>query len=259
MPEPEKTSEQQENNGANEKHRTNWFIAAWTKQKYETYKAATHRYVKKWFEGPWWFQEKEPVARFTGWVALYTLALACLGGLQTCILSNQLREMRVEQRAWIAPQQIVAPENFQQHKDEDAAIGLRFENTGKEPAFDLNVPIEVDVIEGTQWLDENFLRRKVREMLSNRSCDSFDISPDTQKGRTVFPGAHGSVRKDLNHEKAYRGSTHPGYFVMVVACFIYRTADSVRRSEFCGVLDHPNRSNDDKWQSVFCPVHNSAN
>jgi hypothetical protein len=187
---------------------------------------------------------------------LLLIAAAVIALMQWHTLEKTDQTLRAQRRAWIAPEQIVVPDNFQQGKDEDAALGVRFKNTGNEPAFDLNYPIEIDVIEGSHWLDQNFLRRKTLEMLGNRSCDSFDIS---SKGRTVFPGASGSIRKDLDHERAHRGSTHPGYFVIVVACLVYRTAEAIRRSEFCGVLDHPNRSNDEKRPTVFCPVHNRAN
>jgi hypothetical protein len=87
-------------------------------------------------------------------------------------------------------------------------------------------------------------------MLRNRKCDSFD---SYQKGRTVFPGASGSIRKDLDHEKAHRGANNPGYFVIVVSCLVYRTAEATRRSEFCGVLDHPNRSNNEKGKLFSAP------
>jgi hypothetical protein len=187
---------------------------------------------------------------------LLLIAAAAIAWMQWHTLEKTDQTLKAQRRAWIAPEQIVVPDNFDQGKDEDAALGLRFKNTGNEPAFDLNIAADIDVIEGKQWLDEQFLSRKTIEMLSNSKCDSLDIST---KGRTVFPGASGSIRKDLDHEKAHRGATHPGFFVIVVACLVYRTAEATRRSEFCGVLDHPNRSNNEKRQTVFCPVHNGAN
>jgi hypothetical protein len=170
-------------------------------------------------------------------------------------IREQLVEMRIENRAWISPEQIVAPENFQEHKDEDAAIGLRFQNTGKEPAFDLNNLMGVDVIDGPKWRDNDFMRGKVRDMLGGGSCDDLGTSSD---GRTIFPGQHAGFLMDLDHEKALRGSTDPNYLVMVVSCFAYQTTTGVHRSQFCGVLGHPNRSNDNKWQTIFCGVNNRA-
>jgi len=61
---PPKTSENQQEDGAQEQSSANRFSTAWAKQKYETYKASAYRYAKEYFERPWWFQEKEAIARF---------------------------------------------------------------------------------------------------------------------------------------------------------------------------------------------------
>jgi hypothetical protein len=197
------------------------------------------------------------VGRWTRWLVVVGAITTAVLALQTCILKNQLTETRLEQRAWIAPERIIAPENFQQGKDEPAAIGLAFQNTGKEPAFDVNVEGGLDIIEGVKWRDNSFMQAKVRELLKNRTCKDIDTLPN---GRTVFPGQHPSVLDDLEQEKAFKAA-HPenGYLAVVVACFVYRTMDEIHWSEFCGVLAPPNRSNDNKWQTVFCGVHNRAN
>lgn len=195
-------------------------------------------------------------------IMFFTAAAVCVGYYQWRALRSsdeaireQLVEMRIESRAWISPEQIVAPENFQEHKDEDAAIGLRFQNTGKEPAIDLNSLMGVDVIDGPKWRDNDFMRGKVRDMLGGGTCDDLGTSTD---GRTVFPGQHAGFLMDLDHEKALRGSTDPNYLVMVVGCFAYQTTTGVHRTQFCGILGHPNQSNDNKWQTIFCGVNNKA-
>src|SRR5229473_433725 len=102
MTDPEKAPEQQKGNTP-EKQCCPWQLAAaWTKQKYETYKTHSGSYAKEYSKRPWWFQQTDPVAKFTGWVAIYTLALAIVASLQTCVLNNQLEEARVDQRPWIS-------------------------------------------------------------------------------------------------------------------------------------------------------------
>lgn len=76
----------------------------WAKQQYETCKSYAYRYAEKYLSGVWWFNNPDKVAKFTGWVAFFTLALAITAGLQTCILDNQLNEMRDEQRPWLSVQ-----------------------------------------------------------------------------------------------------------------------------------------------------------
>jgi hypothetical protein len=102
MSDAEERPEQQEKEAKDKKSGPYALAAIWTKQKYEACKANSKRYAEKGFGGPWWFRQTDPIARFTGWVALFTLVLAGVAGLQTCVLSNQLTEMRAEQRPWIS-------------------------------------------------------------------------------------------------------------------------------------------------------------
>ena len=76
----------------------------------------------------------------------------------------------------------------------------------------------------------------------------------------IFPGQHPALFKDLERGKSFKAS-HPenGYLVLVVSCFIYRTMNEVHWTQFCGLLAPPNRSNDNKWQSIFCGIDNRAN
>lgn len=188
-------------------------------------------------------------------VALATVVLAAIAYLQWLTLEKTDQTMRLQQRAWIAPGHLVPPQNFVDQKEEDAAIGLTFQNVGKEPAIEMNEQIEVDVVDADKWRDNAFIDAKVREMLGS-GCESLRPSPD---GRAILPSTPRTDYRDLEADKAIKASKdQTNYFVLAAACFAYRTLDKVHRSEFCGVLAPPNRSNDFKWQTVLCTVHNGA-
>ena len=60
----------------------------WTKEQYKAYAQNAYRYSKEWLRGPWWFREKDQIAKFTGWVAAYTAILMGVAFLQFCTLQN---------------------------------------------------------------------------------------------------------------------------------------------------------------------------
>ena len=85
------------------------------------------------------FKKKRP-SPDSGWVAIYTLVLAAVAGLQTCVLSNQLQEMREENRPWIYAE-TVDPWSQLLITDTNAEIVLRFNlmNTGRFPSRFTNI------------------------------------------------------------------------------------------------------------------------
>jgi hypothetical protein len=191
----------------------------------------------------------------TAVLALFTGLLVFVALLQWRTLEKTDQTMKLQQRAWIAPGRIIPPQNFTEQKEEAAAIGLTFQNVGKEPAIEVNEIMRTDIMEASKWRDNAFLDVKAREMLGAR-CEKFDPSP---QGRALFPGTTAAIYVDLEVDKAIKASRdQTNYFALVVACFAYRTLNEVHRSRFCGVLGPPNRSNDLKWQSVLCAVHNGA-
>lgn len=88
MAEPEKPSDQQPRNGEQKKNDAQPLTSNWAKLQYETYKERAYSAYKKCFEEPWWFQEKEPIARLTGYLTLYTGVLAIVATLQFCALHD---------------------------------------------------------------------------------------------------------------------------------------------------------------------------
>ena len=83
----------------------------------------------------WANKATEPLTLFTGVVAAFTIFLVIVGGLQLCILRNQLTEMRNEQRPWISIiPKIESPLTYD--ADGAARIMLKFtlKNVGHLPA-----------------------------------------------------------------------------------------------------------------------------
>lgn len=200
------------------------------------------------------FARWDALTFFTAVLALFTGLLVFVALLQWRTLEKTDQTMKLQQRAWIAPGRIIPPQNFTEQKEEAAAIGLTFQNIGKEPAIEVSDEMRTDIIEASKWRDNAFLDAKAREMLRGR-CE-LDPSP---QGRALFPGTTAAIYVDLEVDKAIKASRdQTNYFALVVACFAYRTLNEVHRSRFCGVLGPPNRSNDFKWQSVLCAVHNGA-
>src|SRR5438477_6454456 len=132
MPQPEDAARQTQSDSRKTQDLAKPFSARWAKQQYDACKVSALRYAKTVLERPWWFKEKEPVARFTGWVAIYAFALATVAGLQTCILNNQLSEMRTENRPWIGIENIKAGAL---QSDSPLTVEITLRNTGKTPAF----------------------------------------------------------------------------------------------------------------------------
>jgi hypothetical protein len=199
-------------------------------------------------------QKRDSERRYFGEAITFLALLAAAGVaiLQWHTLEKTDDTLRVQRRAWIAPDRIVPPQNFIDEIEEDAAIGLSFRNVGKEPALKTTETVLVDIIQVDDW--QNIAKAKVKELLGKK-CDEFNPTPD---GRTIFPDLPRSRLVDLNAEKAIKASKHKTHFVIVVGCFSYETLNEIHRSQFCGVLAPPNRSNDNKWQTVLCEVHNGA-
>src|SRR5262245_48154087 len=148
------------------------------------------------------FVAQNALVVFTAVLAFFTGLLVVVAGLQWQTLEKTDQTMRLQQRAWIAPGRLVAPQNFMDQKEEAAAIGLNFQNVGKEPAIKMNETIRVDIVEASKWGDDAFIDIKVRELLGRR-CESFDPLAD---GRAIFPGTPAARYIDLEAGKAIKAS-----------------------------------------------------
>jgi hypothetical protein len=111
-----------------------------TKEQYKAYAAHKYHHYKEWLSEPWWFQEKEPLAKFTGWVAAFTFVLVIVAALQLCTLEKTDQTLNqtflVGNRAWISPITIALTDLPVNGKP--ISIGLTYNNVGKLPALDLH-------------------------------------------------------------------------------------------------------------------------
>src|SRR5438874_13317816 len=73
----------------------------WAKEHYKAYAATAYHYCREYFKGPWWFNHSDHIAKFTGWVAFFTLILAIVGILQWLTLKNTDETARQTQRAFV--------------------------------------------------------------------------------------------------------------------------------------------------------------
>lgn len=146
MSDAKRTSQEQQNSSSEKQHRAYSFVSAWAKQQYETCKETTCTYYKKWFKGPWWFQETDPIARFTGWLAAFTAVLVFVSVLQFCTLSSttgimrsQLDILEREQRPLIWLTNIDQPTFREIPSTTTGRIfwNFFFENSGKDRALNI--------------------------------------------------------------------------------------------------------------------------
>lgn len=193
--------------------------------------------------------EKEPhccdwnrVAKISGWTKFSAVAEAFFGAAllgaavaqifvyshQARTMDNQLRETRLEDRAWIAPITATSPVP-KLHTGLDVAI--HFVNTGKEPAT------------SAKFVAEAFWRTDPAEpnFHPNKTIDTYITACRKGKVRMeplgmVYPTANGPQRGA--HARFHKGfvdqSVIQGTKLLVVAgCFRYGTQGERHSSGFC--------------------------
>ena len=160
-------------------------------------------------------------------------------------------------RAWLAPGKIMVPPEFKitQERRESAAIYFYFQNVGKGPAININEVLKFDTIEMGKFRDDDFMKKKIIEMLDGQDCDQ---RAEKEKGRPIFPGLKASIGVDLEADKVAQAIDGKDHYILATGCLIYRTMDEIHRSEFCMILVKPDKSNAFEWQNALCGVHNRA-
>jgi hypothetical protein len=209
----------------------------------------------------------QEIAHWTRVVGIWTRVLAGVAvitagvlGMQTCVLYNQLTQMKVDQRAWLAPKNIDYPAGFAMQANgpyKPTTIGFNFTNTGKEPATLVNRVIGYKFLDNTPW-DRAQVASKIDEILGNRSCKDLEANPN---GDTVFPSDAQNLSFALNASEAQivQGG---GHWMMIAGCLIYRTIEATHWTEVCRFLDpiDPSvTSGPPGFRTAICPIHNQAN
>jgi hypothetical protein len=104
------------------------------------------RKSKKHPEAPvkWWFQEKEPIAKFTGWLVAWTFLLFLATIISAAILYKTDETLRVTlevtQRPWVALEvKVGGPFTYDTSNGARAALSVTIRNTGHSPASNVRI------------------------------------------------------------------------------------------------------------------------
>src|SRR5262249_23953262 len=114
--------------------------------------------------------------------ATYLLAFIAL--LQFVALYNTDYTLRLQQRAWIAPRSIAAPENIVSGANEYTEIFIPYENIGSGPSTKMNHQLFATALPTDQFRNETALAKIIKEHLGGKTCDQFYLD---KEGRAVFP------------------------------------------------------------------------
>jgi len=169
-----------------------------------------------------WFGQRDPIARFTFYVGVFTLLLVVVGALQTYTLINQLDEARIEQRPWVYTDPPVIVGRLSMNDNGWWVIPLEFDfhNTGHLPAraavlnIEQHGALKFDEIQDIQKKQCGFINRK--------------IDRSKQSGDPVFPGQvfklNGSFGISGDEWGAASGSRNSGPWF--VGCILYQQPGS---------------------------------
>jgi hypothetical protein len=145
MSNPQGTPEQEQENGAKEKDSSKALNPIGAKEQQESSYKHAYAKCKKYFKGPWWFQEKDAVARFTGWLAVYTGVLVIVSALQFCTLNNTDKTLRdtleasdASNRAFVFPKSVRFERNIENSQN-NWRFSIEWENSGNTPPVDLRL------------------------------------------------------------------------------------------------------------------------
>jgi hypothetical protein len=175
-------------------------------------------------------------------------------------IRGQLEEMRIEQRAWLAPKNITTLPDFVMHPNppfRKSVIDFSFANTGKEPAIYVNRVVDYRFINNA-W-DKDQISKKIADILKGKSCKEIGSDPE---GSTVFPNETERVYFQLSEDDAQTalGGDH---WLMVGGCLIYQTMKETHWSDVCRILDPIDTDlfldRKPGFNNLVCPTHTQAN
>jgi hypothetical protein len=230
------TPKEQEERAAKEQGGPKRFSASWAKEKYKAHGHKAYIRSKEWLERPWWFHEKEPLAKFTGWVAAFTGVLVIVSALQFCTLQSTDKTTRealvASNRAWVGP--LTAIVNAVQ-KDKGIEGTIQYQNVGKEPASNFFPNIISKVYSLAQWNDGTATNEIISLAVSclsisqvakglqvafpNTGFSSYQLHFDTSNGEPKI-----IVTDDIIAGKE---------IVKIQGCFAYKSIGQFHHTAFC--------------------------
>jgi hypothetical protein len=193
-------------------------------------------------------------------IALGTLVLATGTIALAGISFQQTQVLRAEQRAWLAPGHIIAPDDFKMSDNPppgSTEIFIAFENSGKEPALHTTELIDVTVVEGPPSAkNKSIIDAFINKTLNGKACKDVYLN---QEGRAIFPGAHPRIGNNLTVEQR-RDALTGGHYALAAGCLAYETQGQPHWSEVCEFLDPiPKTPWPSDWRTAICPFHTQAN
>jgi hypothetical protein len=219
------------------------------KEQYEARKAAERARQaendKTREKQPWWFNQPNPIDRFTGWLVAVTALLFVATVINAIILwitDHTLKQtLEANNRAWIAPSGALLNTRPTTNLVLEQPIEptLLYRNSGQSPALNLGSAMEVilaDSPEGTFTIEPSKICDGVAPGGSALfpSATSITISFPADNPKIVFNDAIQDTKK----------------VVMWRGCFRYETYGKPRKTEFCFWL----RKNGPQWYWHDCGI-----
>jgi hypothetical protein len=184
----------------------------------------------------WWRTASDKFAFF---VALFTAVLAVVAGLQTCVLKNQLTEMKNEQRPWIGVPRIESRKWPEIDGDVvNFALAFILKNYGHSPAV---VRVTAAIIWDPQETIWNARQKHIcddenREVRINGWGEQWTVLPNDE-----WPYYLPKIPLDTNVSQIQQ-VTGGLYTPLLVGCVVYRSSvnPDLRQSAFVGTLSVEN-------------------
>jgi hypothetical protein len=173
-------------------------MAKRTKNQQETDSHQTNSGRKEWLKRPWWFQESEPVAKFTGWLVFYTLMLVVVAGLQWRTLASTDRAFHDQLK--IAGDQLTEFKTSNiQNADLVAAIKRSVETSQSQSGQDnLKAILSIETNPGGPFIFNNGVMFPLTVVLTNEGrSQANNISLYV----AMFAQGQGKARRDPNEER----------------------------------------------------------
>jgi hypothetical protein len=172
----------------------------------------------------------DPIVIATIFIAMGAIISAGVGVLQWRTLTNQVNEMRVEQRAWVYTEAV--PDTSIVHQADGFLIAVRFilHNTGHLPAI-----YAWPVTDGFILGDPNDVLARQRKVCEKRRHVKRSAS---LAGTTVFPGQVANINKGVSisqadWDKAVAAKRQAGVVPVIVGCVDYQIpGDSDRHQSY---------------------------
>jgi hypothetical protein len=201
-----------------------------TKEQYEASKGRNRSTRDK---NKWWFRQREPIDRFTGWLVVWTslLFLATVATAvvliitdrtfdkQLSVMQSQLKEMRDQQRAWV----YATPEPTKRLTFDTTAVrawfSFRLKNPGHLPAHSTTIRANLNVptIEEPGYLAVQ--KRICAQTSREYSSDTVVLFPG-QEFNKEFP--IGAERRDVESGMRRVKTNIPMVLFYLIGCIDYR-------------------------------------